>query len=240
MPLTTEQKKDRLMRIAKVLDGGNSALIKEIFALEERIAELKKIAKGEPGEPGKNGKDYILTKKDKAEIAGKITVPIVEKVIERTETIKEQPVHYETIKEYKSDDKEIIENIEKDLPKLGESIRDGLELLEGDDRLDKKAIKGLEELENRINLTGKSGGVSNARIIQAFKYILKTESPVGDIDGVNTQYTVSQPIFAVLAFSLNGEVIPQLPNYTIMDRTITFSAAIPAVYSGKDFEIKYI
>lgn len=109
--------------------------------------------------------------------------------------------------------------------------------------------KDIEELEQKYEALDKkletigrntSGGVSNLRIQQAFKYILKTEEPVGDIDGVNLSYTVSQPIFAVLAFSLNGEVIPQIPNYTISGKTITFSSALPSVYSGKDFEIKYV
>ena len=40
----------------------------------------------------------------------------------------------------------IIEKIEKNLPKLGEPIRDALELLAGDQRLDKSAIRGLDEL----------------------------------------------------------------------------------------------
>lgn len=101
-----------------------------------------------------------------------------------------------------------------------------------------KHTEEIEELKKRP--TGTSSSVSNARIQQAFKYILKTEAPVGDIDGVNTSYTVSQPIFAVLAISLNGETIAQLPNYTISAKTITFSSALPSVYSGKDFEIKYI
>ena len=102
-----------------------------------------------------------------------------------------------------------------------------------------KHTEEIEELKKRPTGTG-GGGVSNARIQQAFKYILKTEAPVGDINGVNTSYTVSQPIFAVLAISLNGETIAQLPNYTISGKTITFSSALPSVYSGKDFEIKYI
>lgn len=100
--------------------------------------------------------------------------------------------------------------------------------------------KELKTLKDMLKTSKGGGGVTNARIIQSFKYILKTETPVGDIDGANTDYTVSQPIFAVLAFSLNGEVIPQIPNYTIAGKTITFSSALPAVYSGKDFEIKYI
>lgn len=41
----------------------------------------------------------------------------------------------------------IIEKLEKNLPKLGEPIRDALELLSGDQRLDKSAIRGLEFLE---------------------------------------------------------------------------------------------
>lgn len=85
-----------------------------------------------------------------------------------------------------------------------------------------------------------SGAVTNLRVQQAFKYILKTEEPVGDIDGVNTVYTVSQPIFAVLAFSLNSAVVAQLPNYTISGNKITFASALPSDYSGSDFEIKYI
>lgn len=111
-------------------------------------------------------------------------------------------------------------------------------------------INDLKTLAERIDNLSKNledvkarpvaGGVSNLRIQQAFKYILKTEAPVGDINGVNTSYTVTQPIFAVLSFSLNGETIAQLPNYTISGRTITFSTALPAAYSGKDFEIKYI
>ena len=39
----------------------------------------------------------------------------------------------------------LIEDIEKDLPKLGVPIRDSLELLKGDDRLDFTAIKGIED-----------------------------------------------------------------------------------------------
>lgn len=101
-------------------------------------------------------------------------------------------------------------------------------------------IEGLDEFVRERLPKASGGGVTNLRIIQAFKYILKTEQPTGDIDGVNTEYTVTQPIFAILAFSLNGEVIAQLPNYTIAGKTITFSTALPAAYSGKDFEVKYI
>ena len=122
-----------------------------------------------------------------------------------------------------------------------DEIRNALELLHGDERLKATAISGLDELvASKVPRTQPGGGVTNMRIIQAFKYILKTEQPTGAIDGVNTTYTVSQPIFAVLSFSLNGETIAQLPNYTIAGKSITFSSPLPSDYSGKDFEIKFI
>jgi DNA-binding ferritin-like protein len=43
-----------------------------------------------------------------------------------------------------------IEDIENDLPKLGDKIRDALELLQDDERLDVSAIKGLEDLIKKV------------------------------------------------------------------------------------------
>jgi len=122
-----------------------------------------------------------------------------------------------------------------------EILRDRLTSLEGEGRLDKSAIRGLEEELKAIRaLPRGGGGVSAMGVRQAFKYIFHTEAPVGDIDGANTTYTVSNVPFAVVSFSLNGETIAELPNYTVAGKTITFSTAIPAAYSGKDFEVKYI
>ena len=98
-----------------------------------------------------------------------------------------------------------------------------------------KRIKDLEDRPVRVG-----GGVTNMRIAQAFKYILRTEEPVGSIDGVVVTYSLSQPIAAIVSMSINGETIAQLPNYTISGRTFTFSTALPSAYSGKDFEVKYI
>ncbi len=41
------------------------------------------------GERGDRGKDYVLTSKDKNDIASQIEVPVIEKIIEKTEIIKE-------------------------------------------------------------------------------------------------------------------------------------------------------
>ena len=96
---------------------------------------------------------------------------LIEDCLAKTETATNQKMREvdEKIKELKNDiaDKEaseqtiadkvlqdvqspIIEKIEKNLPKLGEPIRDALELLEGNNRLDKKYIRGLDELLEEI------------------------------------------------------------------------------------------
>mgnify|MGYP001359797182 CR=1 FL=1 len=150
--------------------------------------------------------------------------------------------YVESLIEYYDDNevRELIGKMESTLKEVNERIPEAFdpsEIVKDIEDLEKK----YQELEKKIGgVKGTVGGVSNLRIQQAFKYILKTEAPSGLINGTNKVYTVAQPIFAVLAFSLNGEVIPQIPNYTISGNKITFSTALPAVYSDKDFEIKYV
>lgn len=126
----TERDKDNLLRIAKVVDKGDEALIEEIFNLERQVELVVKALndgmqyavklsettqrlpgpKGETGVRGLPGENYNLKEQDIERIAQlsstKVKVPIVEKVIiEKTEIIKEQPI----IKT------EIIEKIVKEL-----------------------------------------------------------------------------------------------------------------------------
>lgn len=100
-------------------------------------------------------------------------------------------------------------------------------------------LKVLRE-EVRTVQARRGGGTSAIGVAQTFKWIAHTEAPVGAIDGNNTTYTVKNTIWWVAGFTLNGEQIAELPNFTYAGRTITFATALPAAYSGKDFEIKYI
>lgn len=85
-----------------------------------------------PGPKGEDGNDYILTESDKKEIAGKVKIPIVEKIVEKIEVIKEQPMITNEIKEVAIAEKP-------------EIIRNKLETLKGKERLAITAIDGLEE-----------------------------------------------------------------------------------------------
>lgn len=92
-----------------------------------------------------------------------------------------------------------IDAIEGDLPKLGEKIRDGLELLEGENRLDKSAIKGLDEELKKIGdeARNKGGGfVGGGRINYLSEMKLLAS---GTIDDSNTAFQFAlKPSFIVV------------------------------------------
>lgn len=114
--------------------------------------------------------------------------------------------------------------------------KDRLELIEENAKLISSLEKRIKELEDRPERVG--GGTSAIGVQFAMKTVVKTETPSGAINGINTSYTVSEPIHAIFSFMINGEAIPSSA-YTIAGRTITFGTALPSAYSGKDFEVVY-
>ena len=144
-----------------------------------------------------------------------------------------------------ADEEKIIEqvlaNIEIPTAKelSADDIADSLETLKGKGRLKVSAIEGLEDrLEQRPLLGKRGGGTSAMGVKYALGRIVKSETPSGLLNGSNTDYTVTQDIHAIFSFALNGEAITD-DQYTFVGRTITFSTAIPAAYSGKSFKIVY-
>jgi hypothetical protein len=129
---------------------------KKVEEMKESVPDMKDVleqVKGKDGytpEKGKDyfdgepGKDYILTEQDKKEIAKKIDVPVVEKVIEKTEVVREQPIEITKVevKEVAVFDQE---KVKEEIPKLGEPIRDALELLPEGEKLKQDAVEGLVE-----------------------------------------------------------------------------------------------
>ena len=134
-----------------------------------------------------------------------------------------------------ADENIMIEKLKKLIPafpvELTNSITD----------LKEENVKQQEEIEElKLRPIGRGGGTSAIGVAQAFKYIAHTEALTGAINGSNKTYTVKVDIWWIAGFTLNGENIAELPNFTFANKVITFSSALPAAYSGKDFEIKYI
>lgn len=124
MELTDAQKK-KLVLLAELADGGDLVMVEKILQLKDEFdsqtEELKSAQENIQNLQGniestqkeiqntieyirtlqskvKNGENYVLTEADKKEIADTITVPVVHKITERTETIKEQPIVTEITK----------------------------------------------------------------------------------------------------------------------------------------------
>lgn len=221
------------MQVKKVLD----VLLQNLRDSEKRVAGLVQATDGEFRKEAQKVKDEFKTTAASITKQFEQVKASIESDARTSQRMLEQRVQdlrNSLPDEY--DDSELrslLEEVKAAIPEVPDSF-DPTEIVEELAEHERE----IEELKKRPVSTG--GGVTNARITQAFKTILKTEAPTGDIDGVNTTYTVSQPIFAVFAFSINGEVIAELPNYTINGNTVEFSEALPAAYSGKDFEVKYI
>lgn len=121
-----------------------------------------------------------------------------------------------------------IPNMEEEVPKMAMAVRNGLELLQGDERLDKSAIKGLnewlEEMSNKINISGGKGVFGSIRT----RYI-DDETPVGSVNGTNTIFTISRTPVPTesLKIYVNGQRMRITEDYTLSVKTITFNTAPP-------------
>lgn len=161
---TEEKISDFTTKIDQKLSSIDTQLrgLSEVKPLDEQLEKvaMKVAVKLVDIEKGDKGDDYILTNDDKKEIAGMIAVPVVEKVIEKIEVIKEQPIVTNEIKEVAISDtpQQIADklNIEKEIIEQETII--GL-------------TKKLESLDKKISDKSKTsiigGAVVGGDVIQA-------------------------------------------------------------------------
>ena len=101
-----------------------------------------------------------------------------------------------------------------------EMLRDRLEGLKGNERLDMNAISGLKEaLAETRPRVGLFGGTPRPRMV--------TETPSGTINGVNAAFTITAtPMIGYMLF-LNGQLQREGSSYeyTIANKTITYNTA---------------
>lgn len=252
MEMKTPQQEKRIKRLSKIIDEGGLALLEYMIELEEMIEstneKLKEVKEGlnpeiekllkkikgddgytpvkgidyDDGEDGDDGLDYVLTENDKTEIASKIKVPIVEKVVvEKTETIvKEKPI----VTEIKTETK--IEN-----PVTGKDIVDKVNDLEIEPELqiDFTHIKGWEDkVKSLIPKTqgspvyiggGNSGG---GRIVKSYDIS-------SQLDGVTKTFNLPamHRVISVHATSFPG-AFRETIDYTFTSTSITFTSEINA------------
>ncbi len=213
--------------------------------IEKMAKNLLKDIKGDKGDLPvagvdypipENGKDYVLTDSDKQDIAKKITVPVVEKIIERTEVIKEQPIVTNEIKE-----------IIKEVTPIdtGEQIVDKINVLpiDPESQIEKEHIKGLEDwmklMEERISNIprGRGGGGRSGNSVQY--YDISSE-----LNGSTKVFTIpsNRRVLLITGTSLPTTFRP-LIDYTVDGRTLTFTSQIDeatTLASGQTITVLYV
>ena len=124
---------------------------------------------------------------------------------------------------------EFLPLIEERLPSLGEKIRDGLELLQNEERLDMKAIKGLletlEKLEKKKVVYGGGGGVVGRDLIKEIDIS-------SQLDGVTKTFNI-QGVWNIITVDLSSfpHALRKTMDYTWTSTSITFTDQIDAASS---------
>jgi hypothetical protein len=117
-----------------------------------------------------------------------------------------------------------LDSLLEKLPEFGEKCRDGLELLQDEDRLDASAIKNLDEYI-KVRMGGVSGGGVNMTAVSL--HIVDDETPSGDINGVNTDFVIDyvpSPSNSLKVYK-DGQRMKLAVDYTFTGQTITFLSA---------------
>lgn len=211
------------------------------------------------GEKGKDGK--TPTKKELLSLIK----PLIPKAIpgKDGESIKGEPAEpvdtdsivkraTEQVSKQLKDSIPTIDQIEQDLPKLGESVRNSLELLKDDERISSDAIKGLGAretallkradsiLDNRTQFLIAKLSRTNTNLTALISSLLTApENLTSQCDGSNQVFTTTRSIKAVLWVNIYGGGLIEGEDFTITDdKEITLSTFAPE--TGEELFVKYI
>lgn len=234
------QKDALILKIIADLLRIHGDFLQKVTLFEKTAETLKK--KGDKGDSvqGPPGKDYVLTEKDKEDIATKaasrIDVPVVEKIIEKT-VIRETPIVTEirqevmpdlallekifedVLKKKKLSSKDI-DGLEQTLSALGNQIRQGY--------LHGGGVPSLSAGSN-ITLTPKTdGGFTISAAAGGFTFLTAT----GARDNSNTAFTFTQkPTYIIV----NGQWIRENFGWTWNAGSLTATLEGPVGKTGDIF-----
>jgi len=134
-----------------------------------------------------------------------------------------------------------IEDISNEIPKLGERIRDALELLNGDERLDISAIKGLKELLRKIEKSiGSSSGQPNT-VAMSRQNLIAYYDLTDQTDGTTKSFNIPGH-YQVLEVKSSQFPITYRPlvDWTVDGTVLTLTDEVSAPETGQTLYIIYI
>ena len=117
-----------------------------------------------------------------------------------------------------------LEDVEKQIPSFGMAIRNALELLTGDERLELKAIKGAEEkIEELKGVRG--GGTGGGGMFSAAHFPLHEDFTM---NGSDTSVTLSAGVAAggnAIFVRYVGQMLDMIKHYTVSGNKVSFTFA---------------
>ena len=127
-----------------------------------------------------------------------------------------------------ADEEKIIQEVLAKLPAQKETtpieVRDKLEVLKGDERLDRDAIKGLEEALKEIKeMIPKRGLLGGFGRLGGFSGPMKKIVITGTVNGVNATFTLDKAYSTLMLF-WNGQLQESVTHYTQSGKTIVFTS----------------
>lgn len=172
--------------------------------------------KGDKGNDGKNGKDG-KDGRDGRDGNNGISPDIDTIIYESTKAVEERLKPFIPT----------VEDLSKELPKLGLSIRDGIELLPDGQKLSIQAIEDLAQILEDLKKQGKGigAGVGGANPGMFTLHFIDDETPTGTIDGINTDFTINLPPSPVSSLKVyrGGARQRITQDYTFSGQTIRFT-----------------
>lgn len=186
---------------------------------------------GKEGKPGRDGNNYVLTEWDKKEIAQKIKVPIVEKIIEiqKINTIKEIPFFDKT--SVKGIVQDIISPYEKRLGSIEKS-----NTLNPKGAIDQRwgGRGGLQKVSHDTSLSGDGTPSNPLSVVGGSTFYNDTVS--GLINSSNRVYTVPNTIGSPIVLFLSNSSYQSGVDYTVTGpKQITMTIAPDSSLSGQPF-----
>jgi len=146
---------------------------------------------------------------------------------------KVRSVTYEL--ESRSPDGDLLKKMEALIPEPEKPF----ELIDAIEVLKKEVERLKKELSKTTDKKMLGGGVTDNGVKFALGRLVKTETPVGDIDGANKEYRTVAKITSIIHFAINGQVIHP-SEYSISGSLITFTTALDDSLSGTSFTITYL
>lgn len=131
-----------------------------------------------------------------------------------------------------------IEEIKDDLPIMGEEVRDSLELLQGDARLEMSAIKGLEEkLEELLKLAKIGTTVRGVGPVNQVQYADLTDQ----CDGATKEFEIPRARHIIQLTGTQYPIIlrPEV-DYTVSNKILTLTDEVSAPSEGQTLTLLYI